>query len=318
MVARLITGIVAEDDEFTQAVRISGTLAYIALLSQSVVHPIVQASLIANVRNGIAAQLGTIANKVRKISRSEFSRSNIEDSYNASKTSGQRNVEDSLNARKISRSEFSESKIEDSYHARETSSNELCKDSYAEKGAIANSTSLENEPFGCTSSAVNSSFFVMKNWDEGNSEGSNCNMDSALPGNSHHSDRGHREGDGHDTATHSNMDSTLPGNSHHSDRGQREGDGQDTATHSNCNMDSTLPGNSHHSDKGHREGDGQDTATHSNCNMDSTLPGNSHHSDRQREGDGHDTATDCSLQIDEQEGCEGALASGYERNEMIN
>lgn len=78
MLARLITGVAAEEDEYTQAVRISGSLAYLALLSQSVVHPIVQASLVGDVRKGIAAQLNKVTQQVRKISRSEFSGSNIE------------------------------------------------------------------------------------------------------------------------------------------------------------------------------------------------------------------------------------------------
>lgn len=81
MVARLITGVAAEDDEFTQAVRISGSLAYMALLSQAVVHPIVQACLIGDVRRGFTAQLNSVTEQVRKISRNEFSQSTIEDSY---------------------------------------------------------------------------------------------------------------------------------------------------------------------------------------------------------------------------------------------
>jgi hypothetical protein len=143
IVARLITGVVAEDDEFTQAVRISGTLAYIALLSQSVVHPIVQASLIGDVRKGIAAQLNTVTNQVRKISRNESSQSNIEDSYKARKTSrNEFNMEEGCNARKTSRNEFCQSNMEESiqegYKARKTSSDES-------KGVNARKTSRSEE-----------------------------------------------------------------------------------------------------------------------------------------------------------------------------
>ena len=72
MVARILIGVVAEDEEFSQAVRISGSLAYVALLSQAVVHPIVQATLIGDVRRGILAQFRTARNTVRKISQSEL------------------------------------------------------------------------------------------------------------------------------------------------------------------------------------------------------------------------------------------------------
>lgn len=68
--ARLVAGLVAEEDEYSQAVRITGSLAYTALLCQSVVHPIVQASLIGEVRQGIAAEIGTLTRKIRKISSS--------------------------------------------------------------------------------------------------------------------------------------------------------------------------------------------------------------------------------------------------------
>ena len=68
--ARLITGVVAEEDEMTQAVRITGSLSYIALLCQSVVHPIVQASLIGEVRKGIAAEIETLTRGIRRISSS--------------------------------------------------------------------------------------------------------------------------------------------------------------------------------------------------------------------------------------------------------
>lgn len=63
---------VAEEDEYTQAVRITGSLAYIALLCQSVVHPIVQASLIGEVREGIAAEIGTFTRGIKKISSSSM------------------------------------------------------------------------------------------------------------------------------------------------------------------------------------------------------------------------------------------------------
>ncbi len=78
MVVRILIGVVAEDEEFSQAVRISGSLAYMALLSQAVVHPIVQASLTRDVRRGILAQFRTARNSVRKISQSEMKSSNCE------------------------------------------------------------------------------------------------------------------------------------------------------------------------------------------------------------------------------------------------
>ena len=78
MVARIITGVVAEDEEFSPAVRITGSLAYVALLSQAVVHPIVQASLIADVRKEISTQLSNVAEKVRKISRNENGTNSLE------------------------------------------------------------------------------------------------------------------------------------------------------------------------------------------------------------------------------------------------
>ena len=72
----MLVGVAAENEEFSQAVRVSGTLAYIALLSQSVVHPVVQSTLIADVRKGIVAQFRTACNKVRKLSHAEPKRGN--------------------------------------------------------------------------------------------------------------------------------------------------------------------------------------------------------------------------------------------------
>lgn len=267
IVARLITGVVAEDDEFTQAVRISGSLAYIALLSQSVVHPIVQASLIANVRNGIAAQLSTITNKVRKISRSEF---NIEDSYNARKTSRnefcQSNIEDSYNARKTSRNEFSQSKLEDSYNARKTSRHEISDDTSAEKGAIANGHVLEAEHFGCT----NLTSLEMGNREEGNEEAPGSSMDSynvrKTSRNEIFDDTFVEKGaiaNGHalevERLAYTNLTSLEMGNW----EGNKGASGSSASVK---NID--LPENSDHSDRGHKEeGDGHGPNTAAICSL---------------------------------------------------
>lgn len=109
MVARIITAVVAEDEEFSEAVRITGSIAYIALLSQSVVHPIVQASLIGDVRKGITTQLGTMAQRIRKISRNETSDTTTTSSLETSlrKISGTEAFTSSLeySHRKVSRNE---------------------------------------------------------------------------------------------------------------------------------------------------------------------------------------------------------------------
>lgn len=167
IVARLITGVVAEADEFTQAVRISGTLAYIALLSQSVVHPIVQAFLIGDVRKGIAAQFNTVTTQVRKISRSEFSQSNIEDSYNA---------------RKTSRNEFHQSNS----FTRNTSRSEFCnaEGSYSERREAVNGCTLE------LGTPVNG-WVVGSRGEETNPSGNNTPVLGIAPlGSNHHSGKG--------------------------------------------------------------------------------------------------------------------------------
>lgn len=74
MVVRILIGVVAEDEEFSQAVRISGSLAYVALLSQAAVHPIVQATLIGDVRRGLLAHFIIARDKVRQFSHSEVRR----------------------------------------------------------------------------------------------------------------------------------------------------------------------------------------------------------------------------------------------------
>ena len=73
MLARLVIGAVEETDEYSQAVRISGSLAYIALISQSVVHPIVQASLIGDVRKNIKAFFKILKKKVVSSTQKESS-----------------------------------------------------------------------------------------------------------------------------------------------------------------------------------------------------------------------------------------------------
>ena len=77
IIVRIILGVVAEEEEFSQAVRITGSIAYLALLSQAVAHPLVQASLIGEVRKGISTQLSSMAEKVRELSRSEVSISTL-------------------------------------------------------------------------------------------------------------------------------------------------------------------------------------------------------------------------------------------------
>lgn len=52
-VARLIIAVAAEENEYTKPVRIIGSVAYISLTFQSVIHPIVQTYLIHDVRKGI-------------------------------------------------------------------------------------------------------------------------------------------------------------------------------------------------------------------------------------------------------------------------
>ena len=73
MIARMIVGVAAEEEEFTEAVRVSGSIAYLALMSQAVVHPIVQASLVGDIRKGIAEQVSAVKRHVRKLSRSSES-----------------------------------------------------------------------------------------------------------------------------------------------------------------------------------------------------------------------------------------------------
>lgn len=70
MLARIITGVAAEQEEFSQAVRVTGSLAYIALMSQTVVHPLVQASLVGDVRRGLRTALH---NPLQKLSRRQAS-----------------------------------------------------------------------------------------------------------------------------------------------------------------------------------------------------------------------------------------------------
>lgn len=76
MIARMIVGVAAEEEEFTEGVRVSGSIAYLALMSQAVVHPIVQASLVGDVRKGVAEQVSAVRRHVRKLSRSIESSSN--------------------------------------------------------------------------------------------------------------------------------------------------------------------------------------------------------------------------------------------------
>ena len=72
-VGRIIAGVVAEQDEFTPAVRITGSIAYIALVLQSVVHPVLQANLIGDVRKSMTALCAKINPRRLSESRAELS-----------------------------------------------------------------------------------------------------------------------------------------------------------------------------------------------------------------------------------------------------
>ena len=77
---RLLAGMIAEDAEFTPGIRVGGTLAYIALLSQVVVHPALLAMLIREVKEALFKHVTAIKNDILRVDPSSIQLSRYSES----------------------------------------------------------------------------------------------------------------------------------------------------------------------------------------------------------------------------------------------